>query len=108
MGFITCAHVLFDMSGQCDPSAKFDVVQPSYGYLNTNNVCGTHARSCFPTNQSNTNGCTIDAALVKLTDRVPERGLFADLTVDNLKENGKNMHYHYSMYIPLYSRENPG
>ncbi|XP_056006439.1 uncharacterized protein LOC125659827 isoform X4 [Ostrea edulis] len=88
IGFITCAHVFFDLSGQCDPSAKFDIVQPSYGYLNTNTVCGTHARSCFPTSQSDINACTIDAALVKLTDRVPERGLFADLTVDNLKENG--------------------
>jgi hypothetical protein len=90
IGILTCAHVLFDLSSHCDASAQFDVVQPSYGYMNNNIVCGTHERSCFPRNELNANNnYTIDAALVKLTERVPERGLFADLTVQNLNENGE-------------------
>jgi hypothetical protein len=88
IGCITCAHVLLNLPGHFNQPPNLEVVQPSYGYKNTNMVCGVHVRSCFPTNQSNTNDCTIDAALVKLTDRIPERGLFADLTVESLKENG--------------------
>lgn len=87
VGFLTCAHVLCDLSGQCDLSASFDVVQPSHGVTGTNEVCGIHQNSICTS--SGSNGCTIDAAVVKLTkDRVPERGLFAELTVDTLEENG--------------------
>lgn len=88
IGFITCAHVLSDLSGQCNPSAYFEVVQPSNSHKNNPEVCGVHERSCFPQNQSNANESTIDAALVKLTGRVPERGLFVNLTEESLKKIG--------------------
>ncbi|XP_062599451.1 uncharacterized protein LOC134260949 [Saccostrea cucullata] len=89
VGFITCAHVLFNLSTQCDKRAHFDVVQPAYSYNNTNNVCGVHQSSCFPNTQFQ--NCTLDVSLVKLTTRIPERGLFSDLSVEDLLENGFNI-----------------
>lgn len=87
MGFITCAHVLFDMSttnaSQTNTSqTSFDVVQPSYAYTCTNEVCGVHERSVFPTNPRQ--GITVDAALIRLTSRAPQRGLFSELRAGDL------------------------
>ncbi|XP_061180574.1 uncharacterized protein LOC133189181 [Saccostrea echinata] len=89
IGFITCAHVLFDLSRLCRETEHFDVVQPAYTYKNTNNVCRIHELSCFPTTPFK--GCTLDVSLVKLTNRIPEKGLFSDLSIEDLLENGFNM-----------------
>ncbi|XP_062581291.1 uncharacterized protein LOC134243087 [Saccostrea cucullata] len=85
IGFITCAHVFHDFStSNLPPIIPFEVVQPSYAYRNTNEVCGEHVKSIFQNYQE----VTVDASLVKLKDRVPQRGLFSELTVNDLLETG--------------------
>lgn len=86
MGFITCAHVCFDLSNTNASQTSFEVVQPSYGYRNKNNVCGGHERSVFPANPYQ--GITVDASLIRLTRRAPQRGLFSELRADDLSEVG--------------------
>ncbi|XP_062595933.1 uncharacterized protein LOC134257316 [Saccostrea cucullata] len=81
VGIITCGHVLYDFSTNVSPqTTAVEVVQPSYGYRNTNNVCGVHIKSILEIHQ----GVTVDASLAKLTDRVPQRGLFAELMTNDL------------------------
>ncbi|XP_062576817.1 uncharacterized protein LOC134238711 [Saccostrea cucullata] len=91
IGFITCAHVLFDLSSQCHEKKQFNVVQPAYSCKRTNNICGIHHLSCFP--QTPYPACTLDVSLVKLTSRIPDRGLFSNLTAEDVSilENGYNI-----------------
>ncbi|XP_062602797.1 uncharacterized protein LOC134264523 [Saccostrea cucullata] len=77
IGFITCAHVLFNLSKKCYETEMFDIVQPAY----SNNICGVHTYSCFPTTPFP--DCTMDASLVILKSRKPEKGLFSNLTAED-------------------------
>ncbi|XP_062587312.1 uncharacterized protein LOC134248945 [Saccostrea cucullata] len=83
LGFITAAHILFDQHQTSD----IEIVQPSYGVQNENNVCGVHIRSVFPTQQDKY-GVSVDASLIKLTKRFPDRGTFSGYTVVDLLELG--------------------
>ncbi|XP_062578680.1 uncharacterized protein LOC134240617 [Saccostrea cucullata] len=78
-GFITTAHTFFDQP----QTSSIEIVQPSYGIQNENNVCGVHVKSVFPTQQDQY-GVSVDASLIKLTERFPDRGTFSGYTVADL------------------------
>ncbi|XP_062568952.1 uncharacterized protein LOC134231070 [Saccostrea cucullata] len=84
IGFITCAHVLHPnlplQDG--DKTATFNVVQPGYGIMKRNEICGVHLKSLCPYTS------TVDAALVKITNRMPDRGLFAGISFEDLENRG--------------------
>ncbi|XP_056002635.1 uncharacterized protein LOC125659834 isoform X2 [Ostrea edulis] len=86
IGTITCSHLFFDVNSNSAPVTAFDVVQPSYGYKCTDEICGRHEKSVSPSDTAQ--GVTVDASLIRLTDRVPQRGLFADLKANDLAELG--------------------
>ena len=62
-----------------------DVVQPGYDYTGSAN-CGTEVAYRFGTMPS---GTTVDVALVQVDQqRLPDRGIFAGLTVQDLNSIG--------------------
>ncbi|XP_062618669.1 uncharacterized protein LOC134280282 [Saccostrea cucullata] len=95
MGFITCGHVLCNFSSnRSQQKTALEVVQPSYGYRNTNSTSGLHIKSVLQFHR----GVTVDASLVRLDDRVSQRGLFAELMANDLLEAGFSLEN-----IPEYS-----
>lgn len=86
LGFVTCAHLFNNVN----KDLKTHVVQPSVAVFSTpditkeDKVCGYLVQSIFEPNRD----VSIDAALVKITSRVPDRGCFALNSMLELKEAG--------------------
>jgi hypothetical protein len=91
VGAITCSHLFFDINSNSTSTSTFDVVQPSYGYKHTNEICGRHILSVSPS--ATPQGVSVDASLIELTDRIPQRGLFADLKANDLAEIGTSIQF---------------
>ncbi|XP_061180575.1 uncharacterized protein LOC133189182 [Saccostrea echinata] len=88
IGFITCAHVLHTADEMLrNPSnLQFPVVQPSLCYEGSQR-CGNIFKSAFPSSTI-VDGVSVDAAVVKLTNRIPKKALLSDLTTARLKKLG--------------------
>ncbi|KAJ8311557.1 hypothetical protein KUTeg_010912 [Tegillarca granosa] len=86
LGFITCAHLFNTVQNDL----KTFVVQPSYTVLSTDGVtkedkdCGFLVRKIFEPRRE----VSIDAAVVKITSRIPNRGCFAFNSIFQLQEAG--------------------
>lgn len=75
------------------------MVQPSFGYKYTNAICGQHEKYVLPSNTAQY--VTIDASLIRLTDRIPQRGMFADLKAKDLTEFGAYFQFLYELKTNL-------
>ncbi|XP_061190607.1 uncharacterized protein LOC133198542 [Saccostrea echinata] len=90
IGFITCAHVLYDsyeMETENLPSTPITVVQPSQ-LREGSQECGQSIRSVSSFSNVNAEKITVDATLVKLTERLPQQLFFADLLTARLIKYG--------------------
>jgi len=112
-GFLTCAHVLFDINSSSftyDATTSLtnvDVVQPAAGTYSlpgnvskqvANKPCGCVKKAIFYSNA--TSDVSIDAAVVNITDpsRVPVRGEFAINHPINLRKGG-NLSFPLSFHL---------
>ncbi|XP_062579915.1 uncharacterized protein LOC134241921 [Saccostrea cucullata] len=88
IGFITCAHVLHSVDEMLRNASnlQYPVVQPSVWYEGSQR-CGNVFKSVFPSSAI-VDGVSVDAAVVKLTNRIPKKALLADLTTARLKRLG--------------------
>ena len=97
LGFLTCAHVVnrHVPYGRTE-NEPFEICQPgdfaSAIPIPVNRRCGLHEMSYF----GDFKGITVDASLVKITHRQPERGSFAGLAVDDLERIGNHLLLYYS------------
>ena len=91
--FLTCAHVLHDIRVTSTylpqttylGSSDVEVVQPSCSYTGSEK-CGKEVAYRFGRMSS---GTTVDAALVQVDqNRLPDRGIFAGLTMQDLNSIG--------------------
>ncbi|XP_021367569.1 uncharacterized protein LOC110459563 [Mizuhopecten yessoensis] len=94
IGFLTCAHVLFGIANptttldyKYDVNNKIEVVQPSSDTTTVNGPpkpCGHVKRAIFNPELNP----SIDAAVVELTDRLPNKGQFSNTKHSSYKEAG--------------------
>ncbi|XP_062604320.1 uncharacterized protein LOC134266102 isoform X2 [Saccostrea cucullata] len=90
VAFITCAHNFYgtnEMETPELPKAPITVVQPSH-LQEGSQECGKTVRSVSSFSNINDENITVDATLVKLTERCPEQLFFADLKTARLKNYG--------------------
>ncbi|OWF39500.1 uncharacterized protein LOC110464953 [Mizuhopecten yessoensis] len=94
IGFLTCAHVLFDIDNttipldyKYDGTNEIEVVQPSPDTTTVNGTpqpCGHVKRAIFNPQRNP----SIDAAVVELTDRIPNKGQFSNSKRSSYREAG--------------------
>lgn len=93
MGFLTCAHVVYNThelfnQSTINPNATI-VVQPADGELMPNDIrdreCGTVLRHAFDPNSN----VGVDCAVVNITKRKPDFAEFCNLNEDSLCKTGK-------------------
>ncbi|XP_062604322.1 uncharacterized protein LOC134266104 [Saccostrea cucullata] len=88
VGFLTCAHIFHNAEEmmQRPLDIPFPIVQPSASKEGSQR-CGKILKSAFPFSTI-VDGVSVDATVVELTERVPDRALFANLTTARLKTLG--------------------